>query len=48
MLAQRDEDVSPLRAEDSKGVDILRMLTKARDEYDKVRLRARLLATRWG
>ncbi|KAG5845697.1 hypothetical protein ANANG_G00142010 [Anguilla anguilla] len=37
VLAQRDEDVSPraVRMEDSKGVDILQMLTKARDEYDK-------------
>ncbi|KAJ8336185.1 hypothetical protein SKAU_G00395280 [Synaphobranchus kaupii] len=37
LLAQQDGDVSPraLRAEDSKGVDILQMLTKARDEYDK-------------
>ncbi|XP_061108503.1 mRNA-decapping enzyme 1B [Conger conger] len=34
LLAQRGEDVSPLRAED-KGVDILQMLTKARNEYDK-------------
>ncbi|KAJ8262044.1 hypothetical protein GJAV_G00161460 [Gymnothorax javanicus] len=37
LLAQRDEVPSPraLRTEDSRGVDILEMLTKARDEYDK-------------
>ncbi|KAI1888484.1 hypothetical protein AGOR_G00185620 [Albula goreensis] len=37
LLAQQGGGVSPraLRAEEGKGVDILQMLTKARNEYDK-------------